>query len=70
MDICVVRLAASAAAAAAGAPAAFPLAVFSLGSSLQFEFMMKGGLALTLETKGCLNGWKRLNTHIKIICNF
>lgn len=48
-------MAAPAAAAAAGALAAFPLAVFPLDPSLQFEFMVKGALALTQETEGCLN---------------
>lgn len=56
MDSQVIRLAAPAAAAAAGAPAAFPLTVFPLDPSLQFEFMVKGRLSLTLKTEGSLNG--------------
>lgn len=56
-------MAAPAAAAAAGTPAALPLAVFSLHPSLQFEFVVKGGLGLPLETKGCLNSWRCANTH-------
>lgn len=55
LDTGVVRLAA---AAAAGAPAALPLAVFPVDASLQLEFLVEGGLALTLETEGCLNGWR------------
>lgn len=52
----VVRLAAAAAAAAAvGAPAALAVAVFALETSLQFEFLVKGRLGLTLEAEGCLN---------------
>lgn len=48
-------MAAPAAAAAAGAPEAFLLALLPLDPSLQFEFVVKGGLALAVEPEGCLN---------------
>ena len=48
-------MAAPAAAAAPGAPAALPLAVLPMDPSLQFELVVKGGLALALETEGRLD---------------
>lgn len=63
LDVGVVRLAAAAAAAAAGAAAAFLLAVFPLGSSLLLELMVKGRLALALQTERCLDSFRKQPTH-------
>lgn len=65
----VVWLAAPAAAAAPGAPAALPLAVLPMVPPLQFEFVVKGGLALALETEGRLDSW-RGSKHILLTTTF
>lgn len=56
-------MAAATAAATAGAAAAFPLTVFPLDASLLLEFVVKGGLALALETKRCLNSFVKHPIH-------
>lgn len=63
LDVGVVRLAAATAAATAGAAAAFPLTVFPLDASLLLEFVVKGALALALETERCLNNFVKHPIH-------